>query len=186
MKTLGQELVIGLLAASLVICGVGTVLAKGSVPHLPPHPIIPHPIPHNPQYHHYHPIVVNHWPRPVVVSGAVGIAYPLPVMDASDATSAPAPSIRLVNPVENHRTLRYTVNGGFVRLLGPGRDANFDQEVVIRFDRGRGAGQARYVLQDGTYRFVPADGLWSLVRDGDDLAGDGQIGDIAANPLPGM
>ena len=81
---------------------------------------------------------------------------------------------------------RYTVNGGAVRAGVCVLFIDFDQEVVIRFDRGGGAGVARCLLQDGTYRFRPVDGHWNLVRDDDELAGDGQLGDIAANPVPGM
>ncbi len=71
---------------------------------------------------------------------------------------------------------------GFCR---PALSVCFDREVVIRFDRGGGQGLARYLLQDGAYRFAPAGGYWCLTRDDDAAASDVQTDDIAANPVPG-
>ena len=125
-----------------------------------------------PEKHPYHP-----WPRPVV------IVPPRPYIIAANV--APAACIRLVNPIENRAALRYSVNGGVVRVLPAGSSVCFDQEVVIRFDRGGGQGVARYVLQDGSYRFAPGNGFWCLTHDDDAVASDAPTDDVAANPAPG-
>ena len=185
MKALVRKVVIGVMAAILASCGVRAAPAQwGSYgkPHPFPHPNVSHFHPYfGPYYHHHHdwPVVVA---SPVVYEGTAVVASPDPVVYA--ANPVPAANIRLSNPASNRRALSYSVNGGPVQVLQPGSVAQFDQQVAIRFDRGGGSGMARYVLQDGSYRFLPVGGYWSLARD-DDAAGEGQSSSLAVNPLPG-
>jgi hypothetical protein len=67
-----------------------------------------------------------------------------------------------------------------VRTLPAGLSMAIRQQTTIEFDRGGGAGRASFSLTDGTYRFVAANGAWSLVRDEDNPPPT----DIAANPAP--
>ena len=157
MKALRRNLLLGVFAVTLAAYGT-TMASAAPPPHFPPHfphygpgPWIPgYPTPVKPWYKPYHP-----WPRLVVV------VPPRPYILAANV--APAACIRLVNPIENRSALRYTVNGGVVRVLPAGLSVCFDREVVIRFDRGGGQGLARYLLQDGSLPF--RSGRWLLVLD---------------------
>ena len=122
MKALTQNLVTGLVAATLATYGVGSVLAAPPKPHPVPgghwHHSAPahfhHAPPYHPAHHSYHPVVVHHRPGPVVVLGAAAVPYAEPVVD----TSNPAPaSIRLVNPVENQLTA--AIHGQWRSGTGP-------------------------------------------------------------------
>ena len=177
MRTLIHKLVISLVATTLTTCG-GRVMLAAAPPH--PHPPIPH-VPYVPSglyYGHYHhpvypPVVVYRQPSPIVV-------YSTPLA----SNPAPAASIRLLNPVENRVTLRYTLNGGAVQSLPAGYSADIDQESVIEFDRGGLSGRASFTLRDGTYKFVSAGGLWKLVRAMGTSEYNPPVSDVAANPVP--
>jgi hypothetical protein len=102
------------------------------------------------------------------------------------SNSTPAADIRVVNPAENRATLKYTLNGGAVRLLQAGYSVQINQASVIEFDRGGGAGRTRYSLTDGTYKFKPTNGgYWGLFPESATSDGAGTLGNVAANPLPG-
>jgi hypothetical protein len=174
MKALTRKVVFGLLATALVTCGGGVLLA--GPPH-PPHP--PHPGPH-PSW--YHPPVIYPMPRPVVVyRPAVVYSTPLTVVASNPA---PVADIRLVNPAENRATLRFTLNGAETQSLPAGYSLQISQTATIEFDRGGAAGRARYALTDGTYKFLPANGAWTLVRQTGQTAEAGLVADAAANPVP--
>jgi hypothetical protein len=169
MKTLSQKLVIGLLAialTTLVVCAAeaGPPPQKKWIPGYP-----------TPGWvnHHHHP------PKPYPV------IYPRPVIYYSDASNpAPAADIQLLNPAQNRVTLRYSLNGGAVQSLPAGTTVQINQVVVITFDRGGGAGRARFSLTDGAYKFVPANGVWTLVRQTvqDDVATE--VAEADVNPAP--
>jgi len=113
------------------------------------------------------------WPHPhygpvVFVNPVTTVGYP--------ANPAPA-EIQLVNP--NQVALKYTLNGGAVRLLAAGSTVAIYQESVIGFDRGGAAGWNRYSLTSGVYKFIPADGAWALVREAPESTAV-----AAANPVP--
>jgi hypothetical protein len=165
MKTLAQKLVIGLLTTALMTCVVGAAQAwPGPGPHPGPHP--------GPWY----PPVVIHHPRPYIIASYCE--------DASNP--APAADIQLVNPAKNQVTLKYTLNGGAVQLLQAGYSAQINQVSVIEFDRGGGAGRARYSMTDGTYTFKPTNGgYWGLFRESAANVSPETTADLAANPLPG-
>jgi hypothetical protein len=98
------------------------------------------------------------------------------------SNQAPVADIQLVNPVKNQVTLKYTLNGGAVQLLQAGYSVQIHQVSVVEFDRGGGAGRARYSLTDGTYKFQPTNGYWDLFHESTVAEA---TADIAANPLPG-
>jgi hypothetical protein len=187
MKAIAQKLVIGLLAIAVTCCVVGVVQAAP-----PPHPWIPgYPTPswlHGPHYGpHYGPHpgpwippVVIYRPRPYIVE-RVGTSYCL-----DDSNPTPTADIRLVNPAENRVTLKYTLNGGEVQMLQAGYSAQLNQAAVIEYDRGGNAGRTRYSLTDGTYNFKPTNGgYWGLFHEDATSNVAENLGDVAANPLPG-
>jgi hypothetical protein len=148
-----SKLVFGVLAAIPLAGAAGTAVAH------------PWPCPQPwPTYHHYHyhygpAVYVN--PTPVVYS-----ANPVPA------------DIRLANP--NQVALSYTLNGGPVQSLPAGAAVTLDQTSVIAFDRGGAMGWNRYTLTSGAYKFIPAAGAWTLVRDVPDTTPIV----TASNPLP--
>ncbi len=109
-------------------------------------------------YHHFGPAV---WVNPAPVN-SVNIV--------------PA-DIQVVNP--NQVALKYTLNGGPVQVLAAGATVAIPQESVIAFDRGGALGWNRYTLTGGIYKFIPAGGAWTLVRDVPETPLV-----AAANPLP--
>ncbi len=62
-------------------------------------------------------------------------------------------------------TLKHRLNDGIVRSLPAGYSIAIHQQAVVSFDRGGAAGWARYSMTDGTYKFVPIDGLWNMVHE---------------------
>lgn len=114
-------------------------------------------------------------PRPYVVARTY-------YMEASNP--APAASILLTNPAENRVALKYTLNGGAVQLLQAGFTVQLNRVSVIEFDRGGGAGRARYSLTDGAYKFTSTNGYWDLFRDTAPSNEAVAAVDVAANPLP--
>ena len=113
-------------------------------------------------------------PGPVVVVRPVGFYYPVNPVPAE---------IQLSNPVTNQVALRYVLNDGPVQLLPAGCSVAIHQESVIAFDRGGAVGWARYSLTGGAYKFVPANGSWTLVRETAESI-DGSAVAAAANPVP--
>ena len=79
--------------------------------------------------------------------------------------------------------LRYILNGGPVQVLPAGCSVAIHRESVVDFDRGRAAGWARYGLTGSVYKFVPANGVWTLVQDMAGGVADNSIA-AAANPVP--
>ena len=157
MFALARKMVFGLLATTLVIGTAHVALAK------------PWPKP-QPWPHYYH--------GPTVVINPVGVYYPV-----NPVILAPAAEIRLVNPATNQVALKYILNGGPVQLLPAGCSVAIHRESVVGFDRGGAAGWGRYGLTCGVYKFVPANGVWTLVRDTDESVADNTIAG-AANPAP--
>jgi hypothetical protein len=156
MFALARKLVFGLLATALVIGIADVAMAKPPQPKPWPHPW---------------PIYV---PGPVVVVRPVGVYYPVNPIPAE---------IQLSNPVTNQVALRYVLNGGPVQLLPAGCRVAIHQESVIAFDRGGAAGWTRYSLTGGAYKFVPANGTWSLVRETIESVPSSAMS-AAANPVP--
>ena len=57
--------------------------------------------------------------------------------------------------------------------------------AVIAFHRGGAAGRAMYQLTVGAYKFVAANGAWTLVRQTTQDAVATQVADADTNPVPG-
>jgi hypothetical protein len=168
MKSFTRVLLIGLLTTTMLTYGASIILAAP-----PPHP---HPGPHHGPHHG-----PNMWPfyQPVIVRG-VTTYYGL------DATNPlPLADIRLVNPQENRVTLRFRLNNGALQSLPAGYSIEINRTAIITFDRGGAAGQARYSLTDGTYKFVASGGMWDLVRQSIQDAGIALTTNEDVNPLPG-
>jgi hypothetical protein len=191
MKTLTQELVIGLLAAAFVSCVVNVANAAPPphqkwIPGYPtpwwlpgPHPG-PHPWPHpGPHPGSWIPPVVIYHPRPYIVERVTTPYY----VDASNPT--PVADIRIVNPPENRVALKYSLNGGAAQVIEPGTSVQINQQVVIAYDRGGNMGRERFSLTDGTYVFKPTNGgYWRLFRESDVANATPIISEVASNPLP--
>jgi hypothetical protein len=211
METPLRKLMSGLLATAVMLCGANVMLAaqpsggffkkwgqpsgkfgkpgkkqpqpkgwpqgKHHPQHWPHHPKFPGPHPWPGRWPHPRPIVTPVY-GPVIVPVAPAPAEP------DMANPAPPADIQLVNPADNGVTLKYRLDDGELQSLPPGTSVSINQATVISFDRGGAAGQARYSLTGGTYRFVPSGGKWDLLQDpGDDAqAGLGPSAD--ANPLP--
>ncbi len=180
MKTLNQKLVIVLLLAAMVSLTASVALAQPGHHHHPGGGWIPgYPTPWwlRPGPNPWRPIP---YPRPIIVN-PVSPVYT--TYYESDATNpVPVANIQLANPRENRVTLRFTLNSGEVQSLAAGYNVQINQVSVIEFDRGNGAGRARYNLTDGAYKFVASGGMWDLVRQGADAS---PIANLAANPAPG-
>lgn len=129
--------------------GPGPGFGKGPGNH-PKHPH--HWPPHHP--HHPRPIITY---RPIIVESA-------PQYYEDAANPVPAADIQLVNPAENRWPLNYRLDDGEVQSLSAGYSVNITRVTVITFDRGGGAGWARYQLTDGIYKFVASGGAWDLVH----------------------
>jgi hypothetical protein len=152
MFALARKMVFGLLATTLVI-GTAQVAMAHSKSHDPIH-----------DKHHndrHGPVVVIHPGSHYYHGSAVVIQ---PVGPAYFTNLAPATEILLVNPAANQVTMKYTLNGGPVQLLPPGSTVAIHRESVISFDRGGTIGWGRYSLTCGVYKFIPANGVWTLVR----------------------
>jgi hypothetical protein len=127
---------------------------KGPWPGGPGHDPKHHPWP-KPWKHPHHPPVVY---QPIIEESS-------PTYYEADATNpVPAASIQLVNPTENQWTLNFRLDGGEVQSLSAGYSMPINRVTIITFDRGGGAGQARYQLTDGAYKFVVFNGQWDLVH----------------------
>ena len=187
MKTLAQKLVIVSLATALLTCVVNATQAAPWIPGYPTpwwlhgqHPgpqHLPHPGPHPGPW--LPPVVIYH-PRPYIVNRIS------PVYCEDDSNPTPTADIRVVNPAENRVSLKYTLNGGAVRLLQAGYSVQINQASVIEFDRGGGMGRKRFSLTDGTYVFKPTNGgYWGLFPETATNEVAGTLGDVASNPTPG-
>ena len=104
----------------------------------------------------------------------MGVYYPVNPVPAE---------IQLINPATNQVALKYVLNGGPVRLLPAGCSVAIHRESVIGFDRGGAVGWGRYSLTCGVYKFVPANGVWTLVHETAESVADGAV-IAAANPVP--
>ena len=153
MYALARKMVFGLLATTLVIGTAHVAMAK------------PWPQP-KPWPHYYH--------GPAVLINPVAVYYPVNPVPAE---------IQLINPATNQVSLKYTLNGGPVQLLPAGCSVAIHQESVIGFDRGGAAGWGRYSLTGGVYKFIPANGAWTLVRETPESVASNAIA-AAANPVP--
>jgi hypothetical protein len=164
MKTLAKTLVSVLVAVALVTFVASVAQAAPKHPgHHPGHHPGPYPMP---------------WPRPVVVVPST------PYYVESAVNPAPLASIQLVNPAENRVTLSYRLNGGIVRSLPAGASVQINRVSIIRFDRGGGAGFARYTLTDGAYRFqATGSGYWGLVRVSETDVDSVADADLPTNPV---
>jgi hypothetical protein len=132
MKTLAQKLVTGLLTIAITACIFSAAQAAPPPPwpHPWPHPGPgpgPHPGPHPGPW--LPPVVIYH-PRPYIVNRISPVYY------EDDSNPTPTADIRVVNPAENRVSLKYTLNGGAVRLLQAGYSVQINQASVIEFDRG--------------------------------------------------
>ena len=154
MYALARKMVFGLLAATLVIGTAHVAMAK-------PWP--------KPWPHYYH--------GPAVVINPVGVYYPV-----NPVNPVPA-EIRLVNPATNQVALKYILNGGPVQLLPAGSSVAIFRQSIVEFDRGGAAGWGRYGLTGGVYKFIPANGVWTLVQEtAESVAENPTV--AAANPVP--
>lgn len=174
MRTFTRRLMLGSLALSLSLVAARGVLA--GPPPWPPMPPFPHP---KPVY------IPQPWPQPVYYPRPIIRTVVTPVnVQYVDSANNPAPvaNILLANPAENGVALRYRLNGGPVQILQAGYTAQINRVVVISFDRGGGAGWARYRLSDGSYKFVAQGGVWGLSQQSEDTAVP--VADVAANPAP--
>ncbi len=115
----------------------------------------------------------HHFHGPAVFINPVAV-YPVNPVPAE---------IQLINPATNQVALRYMLNGGPVQLLPAGASVAIHRESIVGFDRGGAAGWGRYDLTGGVYKFVPANGVWTLVRDTTESVADSTI-IAAANPVP--
>jgi len=149
--------------------------SKGKKPDKKPWPGH-HPWPHHwPHRVHYPTTIVS----PVIVPSTPTYVEP-------EATNpVPLADIRLVNPMENQVTLSYRLDDGEIQSLPAGTTVTINQAVVISFDRGGNAAQARYSLTDGTYTFIASGGLWDLVRQPTDYGTSGSPPAADTNPVPG-
>jgi hypothetical protein len=145
--------------------------------HWPNHPKFPGPHPWPGHRRHPRPIITPVY-EPVIVPVAPAPAEP------DMENPAPPADIQLVNPAENGVTLKYRLDDGELQSLPPGSSVSISQATVVSFDRGGAAGQARYSLTGGTYRFVPTGGKWDLLQDADDDGQTGQDPSADANPVP--
>jgi hypothetical protein len=171
MKTLSQKVLIGLL-----LIGLTTLVASAAQAGPPPQQKW---IPGYPT-----PWWLNRRPPP---PRPMPPFYPGPVyvVENSDVSNpAPAADIQLLNPAENRVTLKYSLDGGLARSLPAGTSVRINRAVVISFDRGGGAGRARFSLTDGVYKFAPASGTWTLVRQTVQDDATAEVADADTNPVP--
>ena len=149
------------LARKMVFGLLATTLVIGTAHVATAKPPKPQPWPH-----YYH--------GPVVVVKPMVVYYPVNPVPAE---------IQLTNPATNQVALRYVLNGGPVQLLPAGTSVMIHQESVVGFDRGGASGWGRYSLTCGVYKFVPANGVWILVRETTDSVTTDAVA-MAANPVP--
>jgi len=109
-------------------------------------------------------------PWPHYYHGPMVVYYPVNPVPAE---------IQLTNPATNQVALRYVLNGGPVQLLPAGTSVMIHRESVVGFDRGGASGWGRYSLTCGAYKFVPANGVWTLVCESPESTAV-----AAANPVP--
>jgi hypothetical protein len=171
MKTLSQKLLAGLL-----VIGLTTLVASAAQAGPPPQKkwIPGYPTPGGMNHHHHPPK-----PHPVIYPGPVYV-----VDNSDDSNPVPVADIQLLNPAENRVTLKYSLDGGQVRSLPAGTSVRINRAVVVSFDRGGGAGRARFSLTDGVYKFAPASGTWTLVRQTVENDAAAEVADADTNPAP--
>lgn len=76
--------------------------------------------------------------------------------------------IKLVNPAESGGDVRYALNGT-VYSIKPGNAQTLqnDRAWLVEFNTGGPAGNARYTLQPGTYKFKVTNDGWNLFKSQD-------------------
>jgi hypothetical protein len=94
-----------------------------------------------------------------------------------------AAEIQLTNPATNQVALKYVLDGSPVQVLPAGSSVAIYRQSVVRFDRGGAMGWGSYALTCGSYKFVPANGVWTLVHETAEPVADDTI-ISAANPAP--
>lgn len=103
----------------------------------------------------------------------IGVGAPLADDDSSSAVAAPG-EVLLLNPADNDAPIQYLLAdsaqaaGGYNYSMAPGQKQRLSagKAWAVRFDRGGGAGEARYTIKPGTYAFGPSDRGWDLFRQG--------------------
>ncbi len=113
-------------------------------------------------------------PWPHYYHGPMVVCYPVNPVPAE---------IQLINPAANQVALRYVLNGGPVQLLPAGSSVSIHQQSVVGVDRGGASGWGRYSLTGGVYKFIPANGAWTLVCETSESVTSDVVAS-AANPGP--
>jgi hypothetical protein len=93
----------------------------------------------------------------------MGFGEPLPdgILSPEDMLSS---GVLVLNPIDNTGSVSVTYSSRSYTLK-PGGEEYFSQAgQTARFDRGKGKGQARYKLTDGTFVFTATDKGWELFK----------------------
>ena len=125
----------------------------------------------------YYSSGVNYYtPSPVVVQNVVpsnAVPYAMPVGVASYTGT-----IKIVNPNDSGGEVSYTLNGTPYSIQpGYAQTIQNDRLWTVAFGSGGAAGNVRYSLQPGTYKFKVADAGWNLFK-------SQEQSNVANNPLP--
>lgn len=119
---------------------------------------------------------VNYYTPPVVIQNVVpsnAVPYAMPVGVASYTGT-----VKIVNPSDSGGEVSYTLNGTPYSIQpGYSQTIQNDRLWTVAFGSGGAAGNVRYSLQPGLYKFKVTDAGWNLFK-------SQEQSNVASNPLP--
>lgn len=90
-------------------------------------------------------------------------------------------SIKIFNPSDSGGEVKYTLNGTpFTIKPGSSQLLPYDRTWTVEFGSGGAAGNVRYSLQPGAYKFKVTDAGWNLFQSQDQSA----VAEIPPAPIP--
>ena len=95
------------------------------------------------------------------VQMGLGDALPDGILKPEDMLSS---GVLVLNPADNTGSVSITYSGRSYTLKPGGEEFFTQADQTARFDRGKGKGQARYKLTDGTFVFTATDKGWELFK----------------------
>lgn len=124
----------------------------------------------------YYSSGTTYYTPPVVVQNVVPsnvVPYAMPVGVASYTGT-----IQIVNPSDSGGEVSYTLNGNPYSIKpGHAQTIQNDRLWTVAFGSGGAAGDVRYSLQPGTYKFKVSDTGWNLFKSQEQT-------NVASQPLP--
>jgi hypothetical protein len=106
----------------------------------------------------------------------------LPYAIANPAVPVGGP-IKIYNPADSGGDVQYSLNGTTYTIKpGSTQTLQYDRVWTVEFGSGGAAGNVRYSLEPGTYKFKVTDGGWNLFKSRDQAT----VSSIPPAPIPNL